>query len=534
MRRASWVNRLVNDTSTFPADSSLSHPSSSPAPVPSVVLDVSARGGLDVPPERIPKRRRNSAAIVPASTPETTAEPFSSRRSLPHASLGVASDAHDQLSTQSGGLPHSPTKSTFCDPLISLTPSDLRRPSFATVGPSTSPPYRARAQTPWKPLLRAIRLACIALLGFFLLLRLATFLRPSPEDLSPSSVSTPRRKPPFSKSRSPSPRLPPSPSDRLTLHPTELEYWQDRRQEWFWRRPDQQRGEELEVVTREHKEGSEHEATVIYLTGLGQTPDDALLPDVASKSHPSVRWVIPVAPKIPITVSNQTLRPAWYDIRRFPYDPIADRDHERLFASARGVNEVIRRERGRLIRSLRARGGGSRVKSEEGEDAEIGTEQEKDWASKRILVTGFSQGGVLALLVALTHERMLGGAMVLSGYLPVREDMSRLVFDLDRRELPIFWGHGEADVDVTYSDAVLSAALLSPLSLTRSTRTRHLPATSLYYTDPSTRLNLTNTQFRSYPGLAHAWSEREVRDVRRWLRGVLPREGRGEKVPRWD
>lgn len=338
--------------------------------------------------------------------------------------------------------------------------------------------------------------------------------------------------------------------------------------------------------------------------GLGQTPDDALLPDVASKSHPSVRWVIPVAcvssfrppfpptkssplaprsPKIPITVSNQTLRPAWYDIRRFPYDPIADRDHERLFASARGVNEVIRRERGRLIRSLRARGGGSRVKSEEGEDAEIGTEQEKDWASKRILVTGFSQGGVLALLVALTHERMLGGAMVLSGYLPVREDMSRvrafrfsssrreadgfgggqLVFDLDRRELPIFWGHGEADVDVTcvlvlaaplaydarrnrrltpafirnarsYSDAVLSAALLSPLSLTRSTRTRHLPATSLYYTDPSTRLNLTNTQFRSYPGLAHAWSEREVRDVRRWLRGVLPREGRGEKVPRWD
>ncbi|BGP29103.1 hypothetical protein JCM10296v2_000841 [Rhodotorula toruloides] len=275
----------------------------------------------------------------------------------------------------------------------------------------------------------------------------------------------------------------------------------------------------------------EHEATIIYLTGLGQTPDDAFLPDVAGKSHPSVRWVIPVAPKIPITVSNHSLRPAWYDIRRFPYDPIADRDHERLFASVRGVNEVIRKERGRLIRSLRARGGGS-ARAKEAEDAELGTEQEKDWASKRIVVTGFSQGGVLALLVALTHERMLGGAMVLSGYLPVREDMSRLVYDLDRRELPIFWGHGEADGDVTYSEAVLSAALLSPLSLARSIRNRNLPPSSLYYTDPSTRLNLTNTQFQSYPGLAHASNEREVRDVRRWLRGVLPSEGGRAKLPR--
>ncbi|GEM06574.1 acyl-protein thioesterase 1 [Rhodotorula toruloides] len=288
----------------------------------------------------------------------------------------------------------------------------------------------------------------------------------------------------------------------MILHPIELEYWQKRREKWFWRRPDKTRGEELEVVVRDQQEGREHEATVIYLTGLGQGPDDALLLDVASKANPTVRWVIPVAPKTPIFVSNGTLRPAWYDIRRFPYDPAADRDHDRLFASVRGVNE-----------------------DEEADDADFGTEEEKDWASKRIVVTGFSQGGVLALLVALTHERMLAGALVLSGYLPVREDLSRLVYDLNRRELPIFWGHGMADVDVTYSDAVLSAALLSPTSLTRSTRTHHLSPTSLFYTDPSTRLNLTNTQFRSYTGLAHASCEREVTDVVRWLRGALPSGG---------
>lgn len=141
----------------------------------------------------------------------------------------------------------------------------------------------------------------------------------------------------------------------------------------------------------------------------------------------------PGRPKFPVTVSNGTVRPGWFDIQRFPYDPILDRDHSRLFASVRGVNEVIRAERTRLIRGLRERGGGAqgtsgraRVQEHGDEDADFGTEEEKGWASRRIVVTGFSQGGVVALLVALTHERMLGGAIVLSGYLPVREDMSRV------------------------------------------------------------------------------------------------------------
>lgn len=87
----------------------------------------------------------------------------------------------------------------------------------------------------------------------------------------------------------------------------------------------------------------------------------------------------------------------------------------------------------------------------------------------------------------------------------------------------------------SYADAVLSAALLSSAAITRSVHTRHLPSTSLYHTDPSSRLNLTRTQFRSYAGLAHATDGRETKDLLRWLEGVLPKGvDKGETLPRWD
>lgn len=38
----------------------------------------------------------------------------------------------------------------------------------------------------------------------------------------------------------------------------------------------------------------------------------------------------------------------------------------------------------------------------------------------RIIVGGFSQGAALSLLTTLTNERKLGGAIALSGWLPLR------------------------------------------------------------------------------------------------------------------
>lgn len=44
----------------------------------------------------------------------------------------------------------------------------------------------------------------------------------------------------------------------------------------------------------------------------------------------------------------------------------------------------------------------------------------------RIVLGGFSQGGAMSLLVGLTSERKLGGVVVLSAWLPIKETLKRV------------------------------------------------------------------------------------------------------------
>jgi hypothetical protein len=137
--------------------------------------------------------------------------------------------------------------------------------------------------------------------------------------------------------------------------------------------------------------------------------------------------------------------PAWFDIRDFPYDPYTDRDYDSLFSAVRMINRLIYEERALLIRNLRRRGGGSVERStgpkvgegyatsigpegNHGEDVDFGTPEEKEWASKRIVLSGFSQGGVVSLLTALTHPLQLGGLVCFSSFLPLREDLAKVRF----------------------------------------------------------------------------------------------------------
>lgn len=239
--------------------------------------------------DRLPMRRRSSAAVIPAATPDTSRTLFSSRRSLPHTSLDIArDDLHFQTSGVDGAKSqagfHSPTRANVRDPLISLTSRDLRRPSFEAAGPGTSLPRRSGRRIPWKPLLRALKLASLAALGIVLFLRLVDLLRPLPFDGPSSSSDAPRGRSPLRKSRPARPSSPSSSADHLVLHPTEVEYWQQRRKEWFWRKPKKE--EKLDVVVIEQEEGTTHEATVIYLT---VRPDQPRCPvSRLCKSHPEI------------------------------------------------------------------------------------------------------------------------------------------------------------------------------------------------------------------------------------------------------
>ena len=64
--------------------------------------------------------------------------------------------------------------------------------------------------------------------------------------------------------------------------------------------------------------------------------------------------------------------------------------------------------------------------------------------SERILLAGFSQGGVIALYVGLRHPMRLGGLIGLSTYLhdPSTTEQERTDANL---ALPIFLGHGHGD-----------------------------------------------------------------------------------------
>lgn len=124
--------------------------------------------------------------------------------------------------------------------------------------------------------------------------------------------------------------------------------------------------------------------------------------------------------KLPITYHKQEQRPAWFDIKSFPWNGIEDSDEDHYFASTRALNMIIREERDRLIKAERRRQGGD-------SNSPV-TKEEQEWASKRILIGGFSQGGVMSLLTGLTHENKLGGIVVFSGMLPVRHLLPEVSF----------------------------------------------------------------------------------------------------------
>lgn len=62
---------------------------------------------------------------------------------------------------------------------------------------------------------------------------------------------------------------------------------------------------------------------------------------------------------------------------------------------------------------------------------------------ERIVVGGFSQGGAMSLLSALTYREKLGGIIVFSGIVFFGELLPQLV--ATRRDMRVFWGHGSED-----------------------------------------------------------------------------------------
>jgi len=125
--------------------------------------------------------------------------------------------------------------------------------------------------------------------------------------------------------------------------------------------------------------------SVIWMHGLGATSQD-FVPVVPYLHLPDVRFIFPQAPESPVTLNGGMVMPSWYDIRT--------------------LEEAPNRESEEDIRNIALR-----------IDALIEREKERGIPANKIIIAGFSQGGAIAMHVALRHQEMLAGMMALSTYM---------------------------------------------------------------------------------------------------------------------
>lgn len=206
----------------------------------------------------------------------------------------------------------------------------------------------------------------------------------------------------------------------------------------------------LEIPAREVERG-----VVIWLHGLGADSSD-LEPVVQMLDLPGLRHILPDAPVRPVTINSGMVMPAWYDIAAADISGEQE-DSRGMSASAEAVATLT----------------ASRVSS--------GTP---------LLVIGFSQGGVIALIVGLRLLRGVRGIGVLSSYMP--RVLERELWFRPRPRL--FMAHGDRDTVI-------------------------LPDRGRAARDQLVSGGASVT-WREYP-MAHAICEEEIQDLAAWIQDTL-------------
>jgi len=171
--------------------------------------------------------------------------------------------------------------------------------------------------------------------------------------------------------------------------------------------------ESAALETVEVSTGPEPVAAVIWLHGLGADGHDfePVVPQLLWPGAPHIRFVFPHAPVRPVTINGGMAMRAWYDIVSLSG---RDQDQKGIADSVNQAAALIKRER------------------------ERGIEPE------RIVIAGFSQGGAIALQLALRYPEKLAGLIVLSSYLLLEQRLDADAHEANRK-LPVFAGHGTLD-----------------------------------------------------------------------------------------
>lgn len=207
--------------------------------------------------------------------------------------------------------------------------------------------------------------------------------------------------------------------------------------------------------------GAPADACMIILHGLGADGHDfePVAQMLSRPDYAQVRFIMPHAPRLAVTVNGGMVMPAWYDILEMSLDRRVD--EEQLRRSAQRIQAIIR------------------------EQIAAGID------SRRILLAGFSQGGAVAYEAALSLDQPLGGLLAMSTYLATADSVSLAEAN---RGLPIEIHHGNMDPVV-------------PEALGRAA---HARLETLGYTP----------DYRQYP-MAHAVCPQQIADIGEWMTSRL-------------
>jgi phospholipase/carboxylesterase len=206
-------------------------------------------------------------------------------------------------------------------------------------------------------------------------------------------------------------------------------------------------------------------ASVIWIHGLGG--DNSNFVPVIEKLNlvncPSIRFLFPSAPKIPIKINNNLIMSAWYDI--FATDCFMEQEDEIGLRKSQVEIEALVTEQINL-----------------------------GIAANKIVIAGFSQGCAMALQTGLRYPEKLAGLICLSGYLPLREKIKTEYHEANY-SMPIFQGHGGCDPVIPIDYAKKSSGLLKDLGY--------------------------RVEWREYATMAHSICMEEIDDISSWLCRML-------------
>ncbi|KAK1240163.1 hypothetical protein MKX08_007605 [Trichoderma sp. CBMAI-0020] len=174
-----------------------------------------------------------------------------------------------------------------------------------------------------------------------------------------------------------------------------------------------------------------HTATVIFMHGLGDSGHgwaDAV--KVWQRKHrlDEIKFILPHARTIPITVNRGFPMPGWFDVKSLGAASKMTLDERSHDTDEAGILE----SRAYLYSLI------------QGEVA-LGI------STDRVVLGGFSQGGAMSLFSGITAPFKLAGIIGMSCWLPLSHKLKEFIPGTNfNQDTPIFMGHGDEDPVVLY------------------------------------------------------------------------------------